>query len=370
METTVCRTTTNIRRTHQRSQRKSFSTEAKSIKLKLDPLFACQIKSKKHKLVLNSKIKLKLKPSNFTKFLTAKKKLELTINDNSTSTAIETTGMKTPTVLSKFTLTNDKKSRNADKRRRLLLDSSYFNTSDSNTPTNKNNFFYKPHNPIGIHKRTLRALKANINRTTISLNDNSTSKIKSINEKCLNITENSELIRNTILNFPLQEQMTFSSSFRRQLEHLDEIYHKKSEQKKRNEEIFNDVIDEKDKKNKEYNELQLLNMRSKTMRILQELDCIEKVTPYVAFREHDSIKRIFSIRGNRYMNDVAKSESVPKKNTSIIIKKKEFNAKTLMRQTNKLLRLVNKSYSLKKKLTEQLIKCQSSKNYGNDNYFV
>ena len=87
METTVCRTTTNIRMTHQRSQRKSFSTEAKSIKLKLDPLFARQIKPKKHKLVLNSKIKLKLKPGNFTKFLTAKKKLELTINDNSTSTA-------------------------------------------------------------------------------------------------------------------------------------------------------------------------------------------------------------------------------------------------------------------------------------------
>lgn len=373
METTVYRTSTNIRMTHQRSKRKSFSSEAKTIKLKLDPLFACQLKPKKHKIILNSKIKLKLKPSNFSKFLTAKKKLQLNetkINDNSISTAIETTGAKTPTVLSKFTLTNDKKSRNNEGRKRFLLDSSYFNTSDSNSPTNKNTFFYRPHNPIGIHKRTLLALKANINKTTISNSEYSTTRIKRINEKCLNITENSELIKHTILHIPLQEQTTLSSSFRKQLENLDENYHKKSEQKKRNNEIFNDVIDEKDKKNKEYNELQLLNMRSKTMRILQELNCIEKLTPYVAYHEHSSVKRIFSIRGNRYIDDVTKSESVPTKNTAMIIKKKEFSAKTLMKQTNKLLRLVNKSYNLRKKLNDQLLKCQSSKNYGNDNYFV
>lgn len=365
----------------QRSQRKSFSTqEIKRIKFRLEPLHKTSIK--KTKIQINSKNKSKCTIIS-TSSIKPKKKLTIKVVDNSINDISNTSALENLTTKnsSKPCVRNlfDKegiKSRNKKKYKRIFLDSSYFNTTDSNntiTSTNKINtsstfLFYKPYESI----RTFYS-KYNNNRNK----NNSNLTIQNINKKCSELTESSTILKNNILQYPIDTNLlTLSASFKKKLEDYDEKIKKEKEKQKKDEEIINDVIEEKDKNNKNYNELLLLNMRSKTMRIMQEMKCIQKVTPYLAYHENNTIKRIFSFKGDKYLldqknNNDYKPYSVPKKNKNTLLTKSlnSSKAQNLMNQTNKMLHLVNKNYKLNLRLTEKLSKLQNVK-CNTTNYFV
>lgn len=365
----------------QRSQRKSFSTqEIKRIKFRLEPLHKTSIK--KTKIQINSKNKSKCTIIS-TSSIKPKKKLTIKVVDNSINDISNTSALENLTTKnsSKPCVRNlfDKegiKSRNKKKYKRIFLDSSYFNTTDSNntiTSTNKINtsstfLFYKPYESI----RTFYS-KYNNNRNK----NNSNLTIQNINKKCSELTESSTILKNNILQYPIDTNLlTLSASFKKKLEDYDEKIKKEKEKQRKDEEIINDVIEEKDKNNKNYNELLLLNMRSKTMRIMQEMKCIQKVTPYLAYHENNTIKRIFSFKGDKYLldqknNNDYKPYSVPKKNKNTLLTKSlnSSKAQNLMNQTNKMLHLVNKNYKLNLRLTEKLSKLQNVK-CNTTNYFV
>lgn len=360
----------------QRSQRKSFSTqEINRIKFRLEPLR--RTSTKKIKIKINSKNKSKFTVIS-TNSIKPKKKLTIrivdnSINDISNTSALEnltTKNSSKPCVRNIFNK-DGLKSRNKKIHKKIFLDSSYFNTTDSNntiTPTNKTNtsstyFFFRPHESI----RTFYTKHKNgRNKTNPLFDHNSNLTIQNINKKCSELTESSTLLKNNILQYPINTNLlSLSASFKKKLEDYDEKIKKEKEKKKKDEEIINDVIDERDINNKKYNELLLLNMRSKTMRIMQEMKCIEKVTPYLAYHENDTVKRIFSFKGDKYLLDEKnkkdyKPYSVPKKKKYILLTKPLHSSKAqnLMNQTDKMLHLVNKNYKLNLKLTEKLSKLQ------------
>lgn len=373
----------------ERSKRKSFSTqEVNRFKLKLEPLNKKTIKKGKIQINSKNKSKFNILANNSIK---PKKKLTIKIVDNSINDISNTSALENLTTknslkpCTKNIFNDGLKSRNKKIKRKIFLDSSYFNTTDSNntvTPTSKTNtsssyVFIRPY-------ETLRPSKAKFinsrNKTNLLLDYNSNYTVQNINQKCSELTETSTLLKHHILQYPnktKQLTLTLSASFKKKMENYDEKIQKEKEKKKKDEEIINDVIDEKDKNNKKYNEMLLLDMRSKTMRIMQEMKCIEKVTPYLAYHENDTVKRIFSFRGNRYLldektNDDKKTFSVPKKKHTLL--HEHFNiskAQKLMNQTNKMLHLVNKSYKLNMKLNEKLSKYQDNQNNAtNTEYFV
>lgn len=379
--------TTNYKKI-DRSKRKSFSSqETSKFKLKLEPLK--KKTAKKGKITINSKNKSKFNIiSNYSSIKPKKnltiKIIDSSINDISNTSALENlttkNSLKPPCTRNLF-INGCLKSRNKKIKRKIFLDSSYFNTTDSNntfTPTTKTSssyIFTRPFETFGSGKAKLINSR---NRTNHLLEYNSNFTVQNINKKCSELTEISTILKNDILKYPNKtKQLTLSSSFKKKFEKYDEKMKKEKEKKKKDEEIINDVIDEKDKNNKKYNEMLLLNMRTKTMRIMQEMKCIEKVTPYLAYHENDTVKRIFSFRGNHYIlgdktNDDKKAFSVPKKKHLLL--HKHFNltkAQQLMNQTEKMLHLVNKSYKLNLKLKEKLSKYQDNQNNGtNAEYFV
>ena len=139
----------------------------------------------------------------------------------------------------------------------------------------------------------------------------------------------------------------------------DNEYKRRVMQEKDNE-IYNDVIQDKDKGNKQYNEQQLESMRTSTKRILKELNCIQKINPYIAYVGGDTVKRIFSIKiDSTFDDDSGKDHNyfLPSTNRK---REKKSKAQVLLSSTNKMERLVQKNIKLRNKVSDKLEKCNSS----------
>ena len=194
---------------------------------------------------------------------------------------------------------------------------------------------------------------------TVSIIDYSNVIYKKIKDRCLYIKESSEILKKDILNFPSDSDDVVMSIKRKLMDTDDNEYKRRIIQEKDNE-IYNDVIEDKDKGNKKYNEQQFESMRTSTKRILKELNCIQKINPYIAYVGGDTVKRIFSIKiDSTFDDDSGKDHNyfLPLKNKK---KENKSNAQVLLSSTNKMERLVQMNIKLRNKVSDKLEKCNSS----------
>lgn len=136
----------------------------------------------------------------------------------------------------------------------------------------------------------------------MSIIDYSNVTYKKIKDKCLDIKESSEVLKKDIMTFPLDID-DVAISIKQKLFNTDDNEYKRRIMQEKDNEIYNDVIEDKDKGNKKYNEQQLESMRTPTKRILKELNCIQSINPYIAFVGGDTVKRIFSIKMDSNIGD-------------------------------------------------------------------
>ena len=147
-------------------------------------------------------------------------------------------------------------------KKKICLDTSLFNSPYKNRTVRTH---IRQTSNILVNPISKKKKKGN---KTMSIIDYSNVTYKKIKDKCLDIKESSEVLKKDIMTFPLDID-DVAISIKQKLFNTDDNEYKRRIMQEKHNEIYNDVIEDKDKGNKKYNEQQLESMRTSTKRILK-----------------------------------------------------------------------------------------------------
>ena len=237
-------------------------------------------------------------------------------------------------------------------------------------------------------------------------NSHNKSNISFINEKCSEIEYSVMTIQNNLLNntkpIPIVEynkarRKSILQKHRKTIKVLNNIpitqpQHEENnkfkhiklfsrskqheEGKKEKDEIMNDVLSKDEINDDNYHERMFSNCRRTTIRALQELNCIDKLNPSVAFHDNKTVKRILILtHDNKYHNKsvnkgIEDNKEMKKKLSSTykvkLNVKEQTCAERLNKKTDALLQMVKNTVKLKNRFYDKYKKIQIKLDEYND----
>ena len=337
------------------------SKNIKAIRLTLEP-YNMKSVSQKKKISLTTHNKNKPKKVMNTSLSNSHHKLfkltDSSINDFSNSTYDTFYSKLSNNKRTNSVLKNQLKSRNKQIRKKLFLDISNLDSDREKTHRKLSNFRSIPL----ISSKSTKA-SSRINKT-ISTAESANMTLKLLKERCLNLKESSEIIKNDMNYFPSYSKDIISSK-KQKIKDLDETIVKKEEPKIQKSDIYSDIVNEKER-GKNCNEFEYYRIQSATYRLMKEVRCVESVNPYTAYHSSETVGRIFTIKKDHSVDEsnlvdhqyFIKRNSTSRKKT---VPKKESKAMKFMKQTEQMVRLVELNYKLKRKVMNSYRKCKNKK---------
>ena len=293
-------------------------------------------------------------------------------------------------------------------------------------PYNKSSFNYSPSPSLGHSQLGFTATlpsfynylrnekyspQHTLNKTSFDGFNNSHNKsnISFINEKCTEIEHSVMTIQNNLLNntkpIPIVEynkarRKSILQKHRKTMKVLNNIpitqpqqdeddgsngfQHIKifsrlkqtEESNKEKDDIMDDVLSKDEINDEKYHERMFSNCRRTTIRALQELNCIDKLNPSVAFHDNKTVKRILILtHDNKYSNKLINKATQDKKRMKkklspykIKINVKEQTcAERLNKKTDALLQMVRNTVKLKNRFYDKYRKIQIKLDEYNEN---
>lgn len=334
------------------------SKNIKAIKLNLEP-YNMKSVSQRKKISLTTHNRNKPKKAMNTSLSNSHHKLfkltDSSINDFSNSTYDTFYSKLSNNKRTNSVLKNQLKSRNKQIKKKLLLDISNLDSDREKTHRKLSNFRSIPL----ISSKSTKA-SSRINKT-ISTAESANMTLKLLKERCLNLKESSEIIKNDMNFFPSYSKDIITSK-KQKIKDLNETIVKKKKPKIQKSDIYSDVINEKER-GKNCNEFEYYRIKSATYRLMKEVHCVESVDPYTAYHSSETVKRIFTVKKDHSVDEsnlVDHQYFIKKKSTSRkkTVPKKESKALHFMKQTDKMVRLVELNYKLKKKVMNSYKNCK------------